>query len=415
MPYARKRKHSAVASAAPIGAPLSTELLLQEQEADDIPEVKIWTPASHLIHSKNGALPEGVPRKFSADVPYAVLVLNQPIKDVELFVTVCRKASYIVAADGGLNRVKDLGLEGAREELCMPNAITGDLDSVGDDVLTFYSRKQVLVVKDSDQYATDFTKSLRLITTQKKYLLKEYNEVKHVYRSALPPADNLDVFVFGGLGGRADQAFSELHHLYLAHEDEHILVGDIYLVTPESIIFLLHKGTNLIHTPVGPKQLGESVGIIPMGRPSIITTKGLEWDVKDWHTEIGGQISTSNHIRAKKVIVTTTEPVLFTVELAQDARDQHSHLNGQAQNTVTQDGHVNGGPSSKRRRAEIADMSGDEEYAYHPSLPARVHELREYIDARLDVVDAHIKELMKLNNKLLDVIESVPEVANSST
>jgi len=28
-------------------------------------------------------------------------------------------ASYIVAADGGLNRLKDLGLEGLREEICV--------------------------------------------------------------------------------------------------------------------------------------------------------------------------------------------------------------------------------------------------------------------------------------------------------
>ena len=240
----------------------------------------------------------------------------------------------------------------------MPNAITGDLDSVRDDVLTFYSRKYVHVVKASSQYATDFTKSLRHITTQKKSVLKEWNEVKKVYRPMHNPADNLDVFVFGGLGGRADQAFSELHHLYLAHQDQHISVSDIYLVTPQSIIFLLHKGANLIHTPVGPKQLGESVGIIPMGRPAVITTKGLEWDVKDWRTEIGGQISTSNHIRARKVTVTTTEPVLFTVELAHEAVSLNDYENGLAHDSASEDDNTNGEPSSKRRRVEA--VNGDQ-------------------------------------------------------
>ena len=88
MPAARaapKRKRSAVASGAPIGAPLSTELMQQEQAADT---VKFWTPAAHLIPSKR---PDGVPLKYSVDVPYAVLILNQPIQDVELFVTVCHK------------------------------------------------------------------------------------------------------------------------------------------------------------------------------------------------------------------------------------------------------------------------------------------------------------------------------------
>lgn len=38
--------------------------------------------------------------------------------------------------------------------------------------------------------------------------------------------------------------------------------------------------------------------------------------MKDWKTEIGGNISTSNHIRAEVIAVETTEPVLFTAELA---------------------------------------------------------------------------------------------------
>ena len=91
----------------------------------------------------------------------------------------------------------------------------------------------------------------------------------------------------------------------------------MYLITPESIIFLLHKGLNKIHTPMGLYLLAENVGIIPIAKPSVITTQGFEWDVKDWSTEFGAQISTSNHIRNEFVQVETTERVLFTVELNQ--------------------------------------------------------------------------------------------------
>ena len=127
----------------------------------------------------------------------------------------------------------------------------------------------------------------------------------------------LDVAVLGGLGGRADQAFSQIHHLYSASEDFSLNLGDIYLLADRSIMFLLQKGMNIIQTPVKPGFLTENVGIIPIGRPSIITTKGLEWDVTDWSTEFGTQISTSNHIKAKTVRVKTTERVLFTAELAE--------------------------------------------------------------------------------------------------
>lgn len=142
--------------------------------------------------------------------------------------------------------------------------------------------------------------------------------VEHILgdRSKLTQAAALDVVVLGGLGGRADQAFSQIHHLYLASEDISLDLGDIYLVTPKSIIFVLHKGMNTIRTPVSPGFLTENVGIIPTGRPSVISTKGLEWDVEDWATEFGTQISTSNHIKANIVRVKTSERVLFTVELA---------------------------------------------------------------------------------------------------
>ena len=81
-------------------------------------------------------------------------------------------------------------------------------------------------------------------------------------------------------------------------------------------MFLLEKGQNRIEAPVGPGRFTENVGIIPIGRPSIITTHGFEWNVKDWRTEFGYQMSTSNHIRAKTVEVEASERVLFTLEIA---------------------------------------------------------------------------------------------------
>lgn len=46
-----------------------------------------------------------------------------------------------------------------------------------------------------------------------------------------------------------------------------------------------------------------------------ITTVGLEWDVTDWLTEFGGNVSTSNHVKDNVVEITTTQDVLFTVDL----------------------------------------------------------------------------------------------------
>lgn len=121
--------------------------------------------------------------------------------------------------------------------------------------------------------------------------------------------------IVGGIGGRFDQAFSQLHHLYTASKELMLPDGQIFLVNPQSICFLLEKGLNRITTPLGPGLFAENIGIIPIGRPSVISTKGLEWDVTDWHTEFGGQMSTSNHIKSEIIEVDTSERVLFTIEM----------------------------------------------------------------------------------------------------
>lgn len=177
---------------------------------------------------------------------------------------------------------------------------------------SYYEELGVSVVKDGDQYSTDFAKCL-------KYLQEH---------APSDTAGQLDILILGGLGGRVDQAFSQIHHLYLMAREysSNQAGGHLYLVSEESLTFILQPGRNVIHTPATRMQstrdndadniLEENVGIIPLTGPARITTKGFEWDVQDWPTEIGGQLSTSNHIRDEVVEVDGSVAVLFTLELA---------------------------------------------------------------------------------------------------
>ena len=191
------------------------------------------------------------------------------------------------------------------------DAICGDLDSLRPDVQQHYRDKGATISKDPDQYATDFTKCLKHLNS-----IAEPSKKRKATGSRLDTVVSFDVAVIGGLGGRADQAFSQLHHLYTASVGVGNRYKDVYLITPESIIFLLLEGLNIIRTPVESDLLGEAIGIIPIAKSSVITARGLEWDVEDWQTEFGTQISTSNHIRDSHVEVETSEKVLFTVEIA---------------------------------------------------------------------------------------------------
>ena len=123
----------------------------------------------------------------------------------------------------------------------------------------------------------------------------------------------------GGLGGRVDQGISQLHHLYAFQPGTGYDRGRIYLVSEESVTVLLKAGRHVIHVRVGEGDdvFGKHVGILPIREPSVITTRGLEWDVEGWETEIGGLLSTSNHVlpETRVVEVETSKDVLFTIAL----------------------------------------------------------------------------------------------------
>ena len=194
------------------------------------------------------------------------------------------------------------------------DAICGDLDSIRPDVRKYFAERGVKILLDEDQYSTDMMKCLRYVRVESR--TSKHSEGEHHGTTSGSQNEHLDIAVFGGLGGRADQAFSQLHHLYVyAHEAPTVSKGDLYLITPESVVFVLEKGLNKIHTPLDTGFFRENVGIIPVAKASIITTRGLEWDVTDWPTEFGTQISTSNHIKSEIIEVETTERVLFTLEL----------------------------------------------------------------------------------------------------
>lgn len=234
--------------------------------------------------------------------PYAVLILNQPLNKNALD-AVLAAAEMLVCADAGADRLYKYDKEadnGTKTRL--PDAIVGDLDSVSEEVAMHYRNRGVPVIKDPDQESTDFTKCLKWIRTTQTEKVEAAGK-------------ELDVVVLGGLGGRVDQGFSQIHHLYLATTSQDLLCGRIYLLSEQSLTFVLSDGSNAIF--IEPGFFEKHVGIIPVLGPACLTTNGLEWDVHEWRTEFGGQLSTSNHLRSTTIEISFSGPrPLFTMELA---------------------------------------------------------------------------------------------------
>lgn len=231
--------------------------------------------------------------------------------------------------------------------LQLPSCILGDLDSIQPHVRAHYTAHHVPILYEPDQYSTDFTKCINFLRTHAHAIMARENPalsdnhdlyIRPHPRTAASHEQSrkLDVVVLGGLGGRVDQGFSQIHHLYMAHRSSspaEDFFGELYLLSEESLSFILAPGKNTIHMPLTRRLdlettqaetttttkeyvFDENVGIIPLAGPTIISLTGFEWDVTRWKTEIGGQLSTSNHIRAPRLEVEADMPVLFTVELA---------------------------------------------------------------------------------------------------
>ncbi|KAI2641283.1 thiamine pyrophosphokinase [Xylaria nigripes] len=246
---------------------------------------------------------------------FTLIVLYQPIQKLSLFNDLWGAAKSKIAADGGANQIYDLCKQPSSVNgVTNPNiydqyrdldTIIGDLDSCTHEARAHFSRSQI--IHETEQYSTDFSKAVR-----------------HARRTA----PGRDLICMGGLGGRVDQALSQIHQLYLFQKSPTYADGRVFLVTETSLSFLLKGGnTHRIWVRESGLEAKSShrldyrdpfsmyVGIIPVGEPAIISLKGFEWDVEDWPTAFGGQMSTSNHVLPESTFVEVRpdKDVLFTI------------------------------------------------------------------------------------------------------
>ncbi|TKA49847.1 hypothetical protein B0A55_13206, partial [Friedmanniomyces simplex] len=205
----------------------------------------------------------------------ALIILNSPIPDHEYLRRLYNHASLRICADGGANRLHDLLTNGSESSewtkallSLPPDLIHGDLDSLHDTVRKRYEQIGVEVSQDPDQYSTDFGKCVK----------------KAIER--LP--DLRDILVLGSIGGRVDQGIGLLHELYREQVHRHPDVR-IWLFSEASVSTVLSCGTTTVHTPLESGLITRNIGILPLYGPAALSTKGLEWDVEDWESEMGGQ------------------------------------------------------------------------------------------------------------------------------
>jgi thiamine pyrophosphokinase len=140
------------------------------------------------------------------------------------------------------------------------------------------------------------------------------------------------VICFCDFTGRLDHALCNLHTLY----DECLSQVCTYLISSESITFLLRSGQNIIYmdsksssssssSSCSSQLLGKYCGFFPLGKPACVTTQGLKWNLNRDNLRFGTFVSSSNEFdfsnskvdlhEENRVLVTTDEHLLWTMSI----------------------------------------------------------------------------------------------------
>lgn len=263
--------------------------------------IHVWSPLQVFAEQKEEQEQE---EKDSGPLKNALIILNQPItsENESKLIKLWSNCSMRICVDGGMNRLHEWTKAQNATFAYVPDFICGDLDSIDPFVLDFYLRLGSKCVCLNNQDLSDFTKTLRFLVSYLKNGLVDqelfdisnqsngkclnHNELNEL-RGKQCQIEN--VYCFCDYTGRLDHALSNLHTLY----DECLSNVNCYLVSPESLTFLLRKGQNIIYVDDDVHR-GRYCGLIPLAQPVQVTTHGLKWNLKRQTIQFGKFISSSN-------------------------------------------------------------------------------------------------------------------------
>uniref|UniRef100_A0A1I7U630 Thiamine diphosphokinase n=1 Tax=Caenorhabditis tropicalis TaxID=1561998 RepID=A0A1I7U630_9PELO len=191
-----------------------------------------------------------------------------------------KKGAWRVVTDGGLQEIH------RRREVRWPHAICGDFDSIDRKLDT----KGAKIIHTPDQNSTDATKAI-------KWCLEQKNEW-HFNR----------IVLLGGLNGRFDHTMSTLSTLC------QFLEVTVVVLDSTNMVFALPEGTSRIHVDL--KKTTRMCGVIPISQKStVVTSKGLKYEMESLPLAFGVLISSSNEVTTDLIELESTAPLIFTIEL----------------------------------------------------------------------------------------------------
>lgn len=253
-----------------------------------------------------------------------LIILNTPMEKLPIH-QLWSCTGVRICADGGANRLYYRFSNDQERDRYIPDFIVGDFDSLREEVRQYYLQKGTVVLPQYSQYSTDFMKAIKIAllahSSGKEALYKSMNEEDGLEQllEKYEQAEPFTAYVAGGVSGRFDQTFHSINQLYYClakHPDIRI-----FFVSDSDLIFLVPAGTTYVkfaskklfnqHDPV-PKM-----GILPYGKRVVLSTYGLKYDVENWVSEVGANVSTSNGVSGTTgFVIESSDDVVVNVEIS---------------------------------------------------------------------------------------------------
>lgn len=257
--------------------------------------------------------------KSQSLLPTALVILNTSLQGIDVK-ALWQYCGVRVCADGGANRLYSC-FSAEDRALYVPDFITGDCDSLSQDVEDYYRRHGTTIIRQNSQYSTDFMKSLSVAAA---YYLPLRNRLFEPIDAEIGTEgldenyESLTVYVAGGVGGRFDQTCHLISQLFSVREKYQGF--KMYIVTESDVLFLVPKGTSHVtygnHGSFFRGDGSPKCGIMPFKGKTVLNTDGLRYDVEDWPSEMGANVSTSNEVcGVDGFVVESTEDVVMSIEI----------------------------------------------------------------------------------------------------
>lgn len=176
-------------------------------------------------------------------------------------------AGLLIGVDGGARHLQAAGF--------LPNVVTGDFDSLSEEVIDALRGQGVVVVPTPDQDYTDLDKALH-------YAIHERGMTS--------------LRVYAATGGRLDHIYSCLSAVVKYGRSASVRLvddwGETWLVPPGEPVTL--EGSDLA---------GRTLSLITLGEVTGITTTGVRWPLTDETLAPGIRDGTLNEITSERVTV----------------------------------------------------------------------------------------------------------------